>query len=238
MLGLAGWELQRKHTPNTLLRAAHLTTIIDGGANDGGFALQARAICPDAMIHSFEPVPWIYAKLRLTFKADQRFTAYQWALGEKSETRELEINACPYSSSLLHMRTDAIGVVPAIGPTAERISVGITSLDEWARDKHLTQPLLLKLDLEGNELAALWGAYNFLNQVDYILVEISFMCLREGQPNFLQILNFLDERGFELMDVYPGIMDRRTARAVWADVLFARKSLNPHNIDGAAPNNA
>lgn len=224
LLGLAGWELQRKHTPDTLLRAANLATIIDGGANDGGFALQARAISPNALIYSFEPVPWIHTKLSSTFKGDERFTAFQLALGERRDRRELEINACQYSSSLLPMRTEAVGIVPAIGPTEKRISVEVTALDEWAKDKQLPRPLLLKLDLEGNELAALRGASAFLSQVDFILVEINFVCLREGQPNFQDILNFVTQKGFELTDVYPGIMDRSTGRAVWTDALFARKN--------------
>lgn len=235
LLSPVGLEIQRKHTPSALLKSAHLATIIDGGANDGGFASQARAICPNAKIYSFEPVPWIHAKLISTFKADHRFVAYELALGDKEGTRELEINTCQYSSSLLPMRTDAVEVLPMIGPTAKRIMVKTTTLDQWTNGKDLPRPLLLKLDLEGNELAALHGAYNFLNGVDYVLVEISFVCIRDGQPNFQQILNFLDDSGFELMDVYPGIMDRRTARAVWADALFARRTLSIRN-DGAGHN--
>lgn len=227
ILRFAGLQLSRKHEPDILLRSAHLATIIDGGANDGGFASKARAIAPNATIHSFEPVPWIYAKLASVFKSDVRFHAYKLALSDAEDDREFEINADKYSSSLLPMRTAAQQVLATIGPTDKRIRVEITTLDQWAQGKELTRPMLLKLDLEGNELAALRGATRLLNEVDFVLTEINFILLRDGQPTFRELADFLADRGFDLIDVYPGIMDKRTGQAVWADFLFGRKLSTP-----------
>jgi FkbM family methyltransferase len=223
LLGFAGLEVSRKHAPDTLLRSAGLGTIIDGGANDGGFARQARAISPDATIHSFEPVPWIYAKLISTFKSDKKFHAYPLALSDANDNREFEINEGEYSSSLLPMRKDAVGVLPAIGPTEKRIRVDITTLDDWAQDKKLKRPLLLKLDIEGNELAALRGATNLLKSVDFVLTEVSLILMRDGQPTFREMIDFLSDQGFDVIDVYQGMLDRSTGQAAWVDVLFRRK---------------
>lgn len=223
LLGFAGLEISRKHSPDGLLRAAGLRTVIDGGANDGAFASQARRVSPDATIHSFEPVPWIYQKLVSAFKSDHRFHAHQLALSDANDNREFEINAGEYSSSLLPMRPDAIGVLPAIGPTERRIRVEITTLDAWAKGRELARPILLKLDIEGNELAALRGANKLLNHVDYVLTEVSLILMRDGQPTFREILEFLSDKGFDLIDLYPGMMDNRTGQAAWVDVLFMRR---------------
>ncbi|HEU5228402.1 MAG TPA: FkbM family methyltransferase [Ktedonobacteraceae bacterium] len=223
-LGFAELEIIRRHTPDSLLKSAHLATLIDGGANDGGFACRARAIAPEAMIHSFEPVPWIYQKLAATFKSDKRFHAYQLALSDANDDRRFEINEDEYSSSLLPMRSTAKEVLATIAPTEKHIQVDITTLDAWAVGKELVRPILLKLDLEGNELAALRGADKLLDQIDFVFIEISFILLRDGQPTFREIFDLLWDRGFELIDVYPGLMDKRTGQTIWADCLFGRKS--------------
>ena len=234
LLAFAGLQISRTHSPDTLLRSAHLATIIDGGANDGGFASGARAISPDATIHSFEPVPWIYGNLTLAFKSDKKFHAYQLALSDVNDNLEFEINAGEYSSSLLPMRSDAIGVLPAIGPTDKRIRVEVTTLDAWAKNKELARPLLLKLDIEGNELAALRGPSDLLRHTDFVLTEISLILMRDGQPTFREIVDFLSDKGFDVIDVYQGTMDNRTGQAAWVDVLFGRKtSLLPANVEPA-----
>jgi FkbM family methyltransferase len=225
LLGRFNWELQRKHTPVGLLRAANLRTVIDGGANDGGFAKYIRAISPDTVIHSFEPVPWIHEKLKSKFKSDHKFHAYPLALSNENDKREFEINSGQYSSSLLPVRADAAGMFWGLGHAEKRISVEVSTLDQWARGQELFPPMLLKLDIEGNELAALEGANELLSRTDYVLTEISFIDVRHGQPTFKEIVNFLAYKGFDLIDVFPGNMDKRTGRAVWADVLFARSSL-------------
>lgn len=224
LLGFAGLQISRKHVPDVLLRSANLATIIDGGANDGGFAFEARAFSPNAIIHSFEPVPWIYNKLALAFESDSKFHAHQLALSDVTGNLEFEINAGEYSSSLLPMRKDAIGVLPDIGPTDKRIRVEVTTLDAWAQDKELARPILLKLDIEGNELAALHGAINLLNHIDFVLTEVSLILMRDGQPTFREIVDLMSDKGFDVIDVYHGMMDHRTGQAAWVDVLFGRKT--------------
>lgn len=218
-LGPWGRELRRKHEPRLLLRTFGLSTVIDGGANDGGFAAYIREVSAIAAIHSFEPVPWLYKALADRFKADGNFCPYPVALGEANDEAEFEINADSYSSSLLPIDNGAAAFFPGLNRSSV-IRVPVTTLDTWATGRDLPRPLLLKLDLEGNELAALRGATQLLKRVDYILAEINFVLLRQGQPSFHEIEEFLAERGFEVMDVYPGHQDKRTGRSIWADVLF------------------
>jgi FkbM family methyltransferase len=217
-------ELRRKHDVRPFLAALNLGTIIDGGANDGGFASFGREIGPSATIHSFEPVPWLYRILTDKFKADVGFHAYDQALGDTNSEAEFEINDDQYSSSLLPMRLNAESIFPGLNPS-NLIRVRVITLDSWSAGREVRRPLLLKLDLEGNELAALRGATVLLKRVDYILTEISFIVLRDGQPSLREIDTFLGQHGFEVLDVYIGHQNVRTGRTIWADVLFGRSQV-------------
>jgi FkbM family methyltransferase len=231
-------ELRWKHDPTRLFAALSLATIIDGGANDGGFASYARSVCPGATIYSFEPVPWLYNALVDKFKADRTFFAYDLALGDANKETAFEINTEQHSSSLLPIRADAGAIFLGLS-RLETIHVRLTTLDSWAVGRDLGSPLLLKLDLEGNELAALKGAVGLLSQVDYVLTEINFVLLRDGQPKFRDVDCFLGLCGFEILDIYPGHQDRRTGQAIWADVLFGRTRpiTEPRELSASLMNN-
>ncbi len=197
-----------------------LELIIDGGANVGEYAVGMRKHYPHAEIHSFEPTPELFKNLQARFAADKKIQCYGQALSDTEGTAQFRVTPNTVSSSLLE---DADSAPNGSGSV---VSVPLTTLDTWAGGRTIPRPSLLKLDIEGNELAALRGAKKLLKQIDYIELEITFPLLRCGQPTLREILNFLDDYGFDLIDVYPGILDPKTGRSNWADVLFARHALN------------
>jgi len=217
-----GYDMHRLHSPASILKTANLATIIDGGANNGGFASIARTISPTAIIHSFEPIPSIAEKLRTRFRSDNNFHLYVLALGESDREAVIIVNDSADASSLLPMRSDASKIRAPFRNTGESIAVTVVTLDTWMKNKALPRPLLLKLDLEGYELAALSGAGNLLAQTDFVLVEVVFILLRDGQPSFTDIASFLSSKGFSVMDVYPQFVTRARGQSLYADVLFGR----------------
>jgi FkbM family methyltransferase len=221
LLGRFGREIRKKHEPWGELQGAGIATIIDGGANDGTGAVRFRELFPNAEIHSFEPLPHLFGELKTCLNGDSRFFPYEVALGDRVSKATLEVNSDPYSSSLIPMAAEGTAFAPKMRGIS-CIDVNVTTLDQWASGRKLPGPLLLKLDLEGYELAALRGAEEFLSQADYVLIEVSFVLLRAGQPTFSEIHGFLESRGFRMIDVFPGPhLDAATGRALWADVLFA-----------------
>jgi len=61
----------------------------------------------------------------------------------------------------------------------------------------LSGPVLLKLDLQGNELAALQGAQRVLASVQAIVVEAVFREIYVGEPCFNEVWSFLHANGFK-----------------------------------------
>lgn len=127
--------------------------IIDGGAYWGDSALVFTGYDP-SHIYAFEPHPATCEKLRKTI-ADNgltgRITAVEAGLGSSAETRQLYTNGMLSGSSLTN-------VAPVESSDEGQVNdITVLSIDEFAKQQELDIGLI-KLDIEGNELAAIHGA--------------------------------------------------------------------------------
>jgi FkbM family methyltransferase len=68
------------------------STIIDIGANTGQFAALARSLYQDAFIYSFEPLEECLVSLQSSMKGDNKFQAFNFALGDKSGNLQMHQN--------------------------------------------------------------------------------------------------------------------------------------------------
>jgi FkbM family methyltransferase len=225
ILGGVGYEIRRKHNSDGFLEPVQFRTIVDGGANVGEYSAAMRAKYPAAEIYVFEPTPKLFRGLQRLFANDPRTTCYAQALGERKGTAVFHLTPDTVSSSLLE-QTDS-----AADGTSEAVEVEVATLDDWAENRVIARPARLKLDIEGNELAALHGAEKLLKNIDFVELETTFRNVRRGQPTLREIVNFMHEHEFDLVDIYPGIMDVKTGRSDWADILFANRTTSA-NDDG------
>lgn len=85
------------------ISAAGIHSVLDIGAHSGEAARQFRSILPEAIIYSFEPLPEPFNKLVNLMGDDKRFSASQFALGDKTEHVQMHQNEFTQSSSLLKM---------------------------------------------------------------------------------------------------------------------------------------
>src|SRR5439155_10543024 len=82
-------------------RCGPIATILDVGANVGQFALAATARFPNAVIHSFEPVPDVAATLRRNVKGVRAVTVHGIALGAQTGSLRFHRNDFTHLSSAL-----------------------------------------------------------------------------------------------------------------------------------------
>ena len=81
---------------------------------------------------------------------------------------------------------------------------------------------LLKLDLQGYELAALRGAASTLLNTEVLLTEVSFF--RQGfEPTIAELVGLLDEHSFELFDIAALSSRARDDRLQQGDFVFVRR---------------
>jgi len=203
------------------LKGLDVRTVIDVGANTGQFASAARAIYPDALIYSFEPVPNSFHTLEARFSADSLIQAFNVAISDNIGTGSMNLNHFSESSSLLNMADKHKEAFPWTSPTMQ-IQVEFKTLDSFAAELSLVPAVLLKIDVQGSEDRVLRGAERLLQQCEHVLVETSFSPLYEGEPLFDDIYVFLRSRGF----IFKGFVDQlahpKTGEILQGDAFFVR----------------
>lgn len=194
-------------------------TIIDVGAHHGQFALLARERYPAADIVCVEPLPDAVARLRDVLGEGGGITIFPFAVADSNSRRSLHVSRKTDSSSLLPILTPYVVAFPGTEP-AGTIDVEVRTLDTLLGPV-MRRPTLLKIDVQGGELAVLAGAELLLAGVDVAYVECSFVEFYRGQALADQVVCALLSLGLRLEGVYSVVQDG-AGRCLQADLLFRR----------------
>ena len=200
-------------------RCGPVATILDVGANVGQFALAATDRFPDALIHSFEPVPDVAATLQRNVKGVPAITVHRVALGTHGGSLRFHRNDFTHLSSPLPLDPEQGQLYGA--RATEEITVPVHRLDQLFPTLGVSDPVLLKLDVQGYESEVLAGATGVLAQIAYVVLEVSFRPLYLGQPSFDRLHTQLKEHGYRL-DGPVGLQEGRTGEIVELDLLYRR----------------
>lgn len=191
--------------------------IIDVGANEGQFALSARRYFPDSRIISFEPDPITFQKLQNNLSGHKQVQAYNYALGDSIGNLPFYRNKDSQTSSIL----------PGINNHSNFkhskqniINVEVKPLEEFLKNELLHKSVLLKLDVQGYEKKVLEGCGALINQIEFILLEVSFKKSYQGEPSFDELNSLLRENGFRLL--MPLNFLNQGIEITQADLLYRR----------------
>src|SRR5262245_34082135 len=134
----------------------------------------------------------------------------------------MEISGASVSSSLLTMLESHVEAWPESRPV-DRATVPIARLDALAGDLNVAgHRCLLKLDVQGYELAVLRGAAATLAFVRAVFTELLFTEFYENQASYLEVMGALDRAGFRFVGMFDSYMDTRTSLPLFANGLFVR----------------
>lgn len=198
-----------------------LRTIVDVGANRGQFALAAQHFFPEAEIISFEPLARPAANYRLVFRDTPRVTLIDAALGPEAAEAVMHVSRRDDSSSLLPITSKQDDLFPGTAEIGTE-TVRVARLSECLPAKAITEPALLKVDVQGFELQALVGCEDLLDRFEWAYIECSFVELYAGQARAHEIIAWLRGHDFDLSGVYHTAYDA-AGRTVQADFVFARR---------------
>lgn len=225
LAGRFGYEIRRKQPQQaeSVLSSIDFATILDVGANKGQFSAAFLSSHPAATVHAFEPIPECFAALQSQFAGNSKFQAHNLAVSDCNMVAEFELNEYSQSSSLLELDEKHKQLYPDARRTT-KINVNMATLDSWAEGRALQRPLLLKLDVQGNEHKVLKGASTVLPNVDFVLAEVHIAAMYKGQASFREIHDTLSSSGLEFVDFFSQKRDEGTRRCVFGDVIFERKA--------------
>jgi len=190
--------------------------IVDGGAHLGDFAALADVLFPGATIHMIEPQPACQDTLAV-LAAKRGFKLHPVALVSEEEAGK------PVAIAAGSEPSTGVYIVPPADQIPSNVLVETSTLDRiFGSTASPGDRILLKLDLQGYELAALRGAVKTLKSVEIVLTEVSFFA-QAYEPSIVQLVIFFDENGFELFDVAALTARARDNRLKQGDLLFVRR---------------
>lgn len=157
--------------------------VIDAGANIGIYSrFLSKCVGPPGTVHSFEPSPDNYKRLRQGVRGCPNVVLNQLALSDQT------------GDSILYL-SDELNVDHRAYPTDEEaretIAIRTTTLDDYFRPGQRVD--LIKMDIQGYELHALRGAERVLadNPRLKILLEFWPYGLQQAGASAAELLHFL-----------------------------------------------
>jgi FkbM family methyltransferase len=195
--------------------------IIDVGANVGQFSVAANNLMPQATIYPIEPDPKTAELLRKNVSPRVAANIIVSAVGERVGTVSFQVNSDSQVSSVLPLGEDRKKSFP-VSTVQESIIVPISTLDVLFEGKSLAQPALLKIDVQGYEDKVIEGARGMLKSLRWVLMEVSFAKLYDGEKDFTFIMTLMGDNGFKFVRPMNFHFSTVTGEIIEMDALFER----------------
>jgi len=197
--------------------------IFDVGAHEGESAHMFRQAFPEAHIFSFEPSPETFSVLLEKTKSLANYSPINYGLAEKPGPKLFHQSSHTCLNSFLPSGKEWPWKSHLLKPDRE---LQFQSLDAFCAKEGITDIDILKIDVQGTEMFVLRGASGLLKtqSIKFIITEILFIDLYEGQTSFAEIFNHLIGNGFSFTGLYNHFYDP-LKRLCWCDAAFAHSTM-------------
>ena len=184
------------------------------GAHNGKEVEVYKKLFTDSEIHLFEPNKSSFKKLESKFSNSKNIYLYNFALGNTNEEKTLNISSnFPNTSSILEPHLHKV-YYPEINFDDNEV-VSLKKFDSLLIDNIN----FMSIDTQGYELEVLKGSNEYLNSIDYLIVEINRKYLYKNSPLVKDIDLYLKPFGFiRAVTSYWG------KECVWGDGFYIKKN--------------
>lgn len=193
--------------------------VFDIGGSNGSWVNVMSKVFPKSRFELFEPLAEINADYKeiLVYLKDVHKESYMhpFAIGEKDGTITINEFADPSASTTLPQ-----GLLKNI--TGRKVPM--RTIDSVIAEGLCKSPNLIKIDIQGGELAALKGARKTLPNVTFLMLE-TWLQRSYGKhtPLLIELIEFLTPLGF-LPFEFGDVFRNQKGEAVAVDVWFINKA--------------
>jgi FkbM family methyltransferase len=204
--------------------------LVDLGANEGAWTAHALRVFPGLDVVAAEPGTQPLVALEARFSGHGNVTIDPRAVTDSTGTSTYHRTRSSVFASLLPPAASLPDLYPVEGsPTEviETVEVDTVTLDELIGGRRVS---VLKIDVQGGELAVLRGGHRVLENTAAVLVEVLYLPHYEGDTTFPGLHKEMTRIGFTLIDLSPPAR-LGDGPALWADACYARL---PERVSAAA----
>lgn len=195
------------------LAAFHPKVLIDGGANIGGYSVEAARYLPGCSIHAFEPVPATYTRLQQHIQHLPQVRTWPVGLFSAACTQEVNTFASHAHASLFDIQ--GLPYAPE-GRQTIRLMRG----DDFLHAEGIAAVDFLKLDLEGAEYEALLGFGKSLAEGRIKVVQFEYGYINISTKRLLiDYYQFFEAHGYVVGKIFPKVVEFRPYEFKYEDFL-------------------
>jgi FkbM family methyltransferase len=201
-------------------------TVLDIGANDFKDSEILAEIFPNATIHAFEP--------RATKdKKHPRIKVHRKAVSDSvGKQKFYMIQYWAAASSLLKPKKDP-GVKWTMTNRVIETVVETTTIDYFCEQNNIEKVDIVWMDIQGNELRAIKGMANYIQDIKLIQTEAGVKEYYEGHTLFYDIAEFLESNNFLICynvleggrEFELGVQDEFETDVIFLNTRLAEKNL-------------
>jgi FkbM family methyltransferase len=183
------------------LQGLQLTVFVDVGANRGVWSLAVSKRHPEGKIFAFEASPVTFVWLKNNLAGTPAVTMFNLGLYNSEGTLDFMQNDDDGLSSLIPTKENA---------DAEKMTVEVTTIDDFVRDQKLTHIDFLKIDTEGADYAVLQGAVEMLRAGKINIIQFEYGFVSVDTKNLLKdYYELLTTHGYVVGKIYPSSVEFR-----------------------------
>lgn len=167
-------------------------TVVDIGAHIGYFTrLFSRLVGNTGRIYSFEADPENFSLLRSNTMRLKNVVLVERAVSDRQDSIDF------YHYDDKSGAHSTLGNVP-LNFAKRKITVGATTLDTWLEEKRIPRVDVIKMDIEGGELAALKGMTRTLAGAKVLVTEFAPAWIEAAGGTPVTFLQSIELHGFEI----------------------------------------